>query len=216
LFGACHQQQGLYHRQRQPMRQFFHTQELEILNTNINNNKADYYNRLVSKRYPTKRYVMAREVHEKIKGFGLAQLVTSQWVFVLGAQTRVERTTTRELDVIVFSRPEKAIDWLKTLITEWEPTLKFGWLVPKNIEIKVHQRFEEEATYLNVLPLPNDMPDRGMMEFGRFSGAGFVDFDEISLLDGEPPTKKEIKEEQLKGRDIAAYMAMYNRQSRQS
>ena len=90
-------------------------------------------------------------------------VVTAMAPIVLGSQVKTERQI-RYLEKNVYSTPNSAIDWLKSLIVEWSPDLNFGWLKPEMRSFTVNTKTEVINNYLNVCS-SQDLHDRRTIEF---------------------------------------------------
>ena len=116
----------------------------------------------------------------------LAYKIESQ--FARGNQTQVS-TEVRVTKQQVFTTPATATDWLKQVIIEWEPTLKFGWLRPRLRAVTVDVETCQENTYYNVVPMAMDEGRERLYitKFGRapiaISGESWLDMDPCTAED---------------------------------
>jgi hypothetical protein len=88
-----------------------------------------------------------------------------------------DRKTEKSKDV-----PVSGLDWLKLLLVTWQPTLRFGWLIPRTQAIAVE--VTQNDTYYNVYPLTWEYPELDSVELA---------FPEkIDWLTAVPATKAEV------------------------
>jgi hypothetical protein len=129
-------------------------------------------------------------------------------MFAQGSQARVSNRT-QVTNQRIFSVPASPADWLKQLLTDWEPALKFGWLVPRLKSVNVDVEIHHHDTYYNVVPMPMGEHRRKvyMQKFQKHP-------DEITpedWLDREPCTAEDIanarkSELEILGKETAWYM----------
>jgi hypothetical protein len=159
-----------------------------------------YQNKLVVKENKIARYSNVRNEN----------IFRREWTFTIGSQVKVESQTEKE-NIVVFSKPSSAIDWLKSLIVEFEPTLKFGWLIPKTIDVKLEQDIHHHETYYNVLPTPKQFSDRSVTTYLRLTeDYDMCNISEIDLLDSMPVTRSEVRKERDRSINIKAYLTAFN------
>jgi hypothetical protein len=109
--------------------------------------------------------------------------------FDQGNQARVSNST-EVVQKRVFSVPASPADWLKQLITEWEPALNFGWLVPRLRSETVDVEIHHHGTYYNVAPMP--MGERRQKVYVQKYRSRPVDFSPSAWLEQEPCTAQDI------------------------
>ena len=129
-------------------------------------------------------------------------------MFARGNQTQVS-TKTKATKQQVFSTPATAADWLKQLITEWEPTLKFGWLRPQLKSVTVDVVMHQENTYYNVVPMPIE-ERRERLYVARFGYRPMVvsgeDWLEMNPCTAEDIARARDEERKLTRNEQAWYM----------
>lgn len=106
--------------------------------------------------------------------------------FTRGNRIAVEQTTEFKNEE-VFAKPATAIDWLKDLVCQFEPTLRFGWLIPAYESVEVSTEIHHINRYWNVIPAPIESRRRNVLEYIRHRPYP----DRISShdwLESEPPT----------------------------
>jgi hypothetical protein len=125
------------------------------------------------------------------------------------ARGRQVRTSRREEVVRKEIRkiPETPFDWLKALLIQWEPSLGFGWLVPRLVMLTIDVEVHYHETFWNVAPLALPEDDRaGYISVFRTPP---LDLNCGTWLNSEPPSTEDIaraRKEKLQHRQAAWHM----------
>lgn len=161
------------------------------------------------KEFKNERVVTAHSIKRQYYSDLDIEKIRQEWCFTVGSCSKVNHHSSQE-NLELFLKPVTAMDWLKCLVVEFEPTLNFGWLAPKMEHFACSRNVHHQETYYNVLPTPQEFSDRSVMIFQEL--APHIDFDsisEINLLNSEPPMQGDVAQQKMKAREIAAYMAAY-------
>ena len=76
--------------------------------------------------------------------------------FAIGSQARVENLF-KELVTYRSQLPKTSWDHFKKILTDWVPTLNFGWLKPEYVKVPTRTVQNIKNTYYNVIPLSDDI-----------------------------------------------------------
>lgn len=120
--------------------------------------------------------------------YGRSQIYEVSAYFAKGKQIRTfseeKKRVHKTIDI-----PVTPIDWLKSLIIIFEPTLNFGWLKPnyRTLEKEVTIQIKEE--YINVYPI--ELSNPALRDRCLFFPSPY------SWLMGEPPTQDDVHQARL-------------------
>jgi hypothetical protein len=123
------------------------------------------------------------------------EMLLEEYFFAEGSQKKVS-TESKQITKTE-KTPLNAFEHLKEALIVWQPTLNFGWLIPRYREIKFCFDYVENSTYYNVMPI--DRPPYGedvlrMIEaFSNYSVNVHDPIKPIDWLTGEPPTLEQLK-----------------------
>lgn len=109
--------------------------------------------------------------------------------FAKGSRFSEERQTTVEEVKLL---PASIWDHIRLSLVTWQPTLNFGWITPKMVEIPV--KLERMSFHYNVVPAPMSNKDRDIAIYALGGDSSLPDAsDPLTWLLSEPPTETDIE-----------------------
>ena len=128
--------------------------------------------------------------------------------FAVGDRITANHQESRHVEKTVWI-PATPWDWSKKLITDWQPSLNFGWLKPNLRAVETQVSVKIDETIYNVYPVEGQRDrSRQRIVFGSLSHPT-----PLQWLSSEPPTAQQVIQaeiEVLDATESARYMA-YNR-----
>lgn len=125
--------------------------------------------------------------------------------FAVGDRITANRDECRQVEARA-SIPATPLNWVKKLITDWQPSLNFGWLTPTLRVIETQVRVTVNEKIYNVYPVQGQR-DRSRQ---RIVFGGLHHPTPLEWLSSEPPTAQQIRQaeiEVLDATESARYMA---------